>query len=107
MAWMVVGEALGREDWLPNQEDTLADWLCTRCVGNVTCTKDLRAVLLLVMWELWKHHNAIVFDGDSPSIARLINKVKTEAKVWATAGLIKTDLEGFLGRLHRWAMREE
>ena len=67
----------------------------------------MRAIITLTMWELWKHRNAIVFDGDSPSIERIIAKVKSEAKVWATAGLIKTDLEGFLGRLHRWATREE
>ena len=63
--------------------------------------------MLLVMWELWKHRNAIVFDGESPSIERLIHKVKSEAKVWATAGLIKRELDGFQGRLYRWAMREE
>ena len=60
-----------------------------------------------VLWVLWKHRNAIVFDGDTPSIERPIQKVKSEAKVWATAGLIKRDLESFHGRLYRWAMREE
>ena len=69
--------------------------------------KDLHTVMLLVLWELWKHRNAIVFDGDSPSVQRLIHKVKSEAKLWTTAGIIKRGMDSFQGRLYRWAMGEE
>ena len=107
MTWTLVGEALGRADWKPSQEDTLGDWLSNRSADSDTIIKDLRTVMLLVMWELWEHRNTIVFHGDSPSIERLIQKVKSEAKVWATAGLIKRELESFRSSLYRWAMREE
>ena len=59
------------------------------------------------MWELWKHRNAIVFDGASPSVERLMDRVKSECEVWTSAGLFKGKLEGFLGGLQRWMCREE
>nr|BDI54638.1 retrotransposon protein, putative, unclassified [Triticum aestivum] len=101
-----VGEALGRTDRKPSQDDILGEWLCSRNADGGTSRKDLHTVMLLVLWELWKHRNAIVFEGDSPSVHRLIHKVKAEAKSWTMAGLIKREMDSFQSRLYRWAMGE-
>jgi hypothetical protein len=76
------------------QDDSLAVW----CVNRILVDgqqKDLRAIILLGLWKLWKHRNAIVFEGASPSVELVGLKILSEAKAWEQAGIIKGDVEQF------------
>ena len=59
---------IGKLAWTPEGHDTLVDWCADK-------PKSMRVIITLVLWELWKHRNAIVFDGASPSLAGLITKI--------------------------------
>lgn len=74
---------------------------------NAMTRKDLHTIFILTLWELWKHHNAIFFDGASPLIDCVLCRVRSEGMVWATAGLIKGHIDHFLGRVGRLVTREE
>jgi hypothetical protein len=44
------------------------------------------SLISLVLWFLWKHRNARVFDGISPSVPRIILVINSEAALWCMAG---------------------
>ena len=104
--WAVVGEALGKIGWAPSSEDELGAWMCAKKGNGYLGNKDIHTMLLLVLWELWKHRNAIVFDGAAPSVERLIDKIKAESALCVMAGLFKGRLDEFLSGLHRWRIGE-
>ena len=58
-------------------------------------TRKLRPLFILVLWELWKHHNAIVFDGAAPLVAKLTNRIMDEARRWSQARILKGNLAIF------------
>ena len=70
-------------------------------------TKDLRTTFALVWWELYKHRNAIVFDGARPSVFQLLNKIRSEGLVWISAGLLKGHVTPFFRRVERWVSGED
>ena len=37
---------------------------------------------MLCCWHLWKHRNAVVFQGQRPSLARLVGSCKEDALLW-------------------------
>jgi hypothetical protein len=39
-----------------------------------------------ILWSLWKHHNACVFDCLSPAVAGIILDIRREATLWCMAG---------------------
>lgn len=41
---------------------------------------------MLTAWWIWKHRNAIIFDNANPSVTALLDTIKAEARLWATAG---------------------
>ena len=63
-------------------------------------------IFLLVLWELWKHRNAIVFEGASLSIMGTIGRVMTEGRLWLQAGKFKGNVDPFFLRLEWWARNE-
>lgn len=101
--WHHVLTALGKPEWAPTAERKLVDW-CNSCASTSPRGKDIRTILSLVMWELWKHRNAVVFDSAAPSVKAVIDRVVSEGRAWKTAGLLKIDLGSFLGSLARWAI---
>ena len=48
--------------------------------------KGLGSITLLTPWMVWKHRNDCVFEGARPTIHTLVDKIKDEARLWATAG---------------------
>ena len=70
-------------------------------------TKDLRTIVALVWWELWKHRSGIIFDGARPSIEFLLGRVRQEGQVWASAGLMKGNVAPFFSRVERREASEE
>jgi hypothetical protein len=93
--WNRACTAMNKQDWVPTGATRLIDW-CTSKGGNDRGGKDIRALILLVMWELWKHRNAIVFDGATPSVESVIHRIEAESRSWKSAGIIKADMENFL-----------
>jgi predicted negative regulator of RcsB-dependent stress response len=37
-------------------------------------------------WWLWKHHNADVFEEASPSVQKIIQDIKADARLWCLLG---------------------
>ena len=73
--WAVVGEALGKTGWGPSSDDELGAWMCAKKGNGYLGNKDIHTMLLLVLWELWKHRNAIVFDGAWPLCEVLLSEL--------------------------------
>jgi hypothetical protein len=48
--------------------------------------KGFNTLVILVAWWIWKHRNSCVFDGASPSVARIIQDIRDEAGQWCLAG---------------------
>lgn len=93
---------MGKHGWVPRLGSSLAEW-CTTTHDNGSRVKDDRAIFLLVMWELWKHHNAIVFDGATLSLRVLVRRIEEEGRTWSKAGILKGEAEPLFGALARWA----
>lgn len=102
--WHNVCEALGRQDWTPSGTDVLTEWCITKN-DNGHRVKDIRAIMVLVMWCIWKQRNDIVFEGATPSIPRLARTIEREGRSWRTAGLLKGDLDLFFSSLSWWVAR--
>ena len=82
--------------------NTLAGWCATQNT-NETHKRVLNAFRVLAMWEIWKHRNAIVFEGASPSVTHVLRRFAEEGRNWKQAGLLKDDLAGFFSRVERRA----
>ena len=83
--------ALGKPQWAPTAQDTLKEWCVARTSG-VHKPKELRALLTLGLQELWKHRNAVVFDGASPSMEVVVRRVVVEGRAWQQASLLKGEV---------------
>jgi hypothetical protein len=46
----------------------------------------INSLVLLGAWILWKHRNQCVFEGDSPSVAAVLEQVGKERRLWEMAG---------------------
>lgn len=65
--WMQTLQARGKADWTPTTDDSLVQWCSNRRIDRQH-QKDTLTLLLLIIWEIWKHWNAMVFDNVSPAI---------------------------------------
>jgi hypothetical protein len=68
--------------------------------------KDLHTLLLLVVWQLWKHRNVVVFDGVSPSVQGFIGKIGREGRAWMEARQLRGDFESLFVEVCRRASSE-
>ena len=103
--WATICQALGRPDWAPSVEDKLGEW----CISRLTAghhVKDVRAIIVLTFWTLWKHRNAIVFDGATPSQLQVVTAVDREGRHWRQAGILKGGLDSF-DMLAEWVYLRE
>ena len=48
--------------------------------------KVVRSLTMLISWEVWKERNNRVFNRKETPPTRLMEKIKAEAVIWATAG---------------------
>lgn len=58
-------------------------------------------IITLTMWEIWKHRNAVVFYGATPSVQNVISNVAKEGRTWSSDDLLKGDLSLFFAALDR------
>jgi hypothetical protein len=60
------------------------------CRASATLPKDERkgfnSLVVLVVWELWKHRNACVFQGSRPAVQSVVQAVMAEGHLWCLAG---------------------
>ena len=62
------------------------------------------ALIILVVWEIWKHHNTIVFEGGSPCKDVVLLKISQEGRMLKQAGLLKGELDIFFSGVEGWAI---
>ena len=96
--WLRVCTAWGKPQWAPTATSILGEW-CATTADSATDKKDARTLIVLVLWELWKHRNGIVFEGDAPSIVFVIHRVAVECTAWKAASLLKVDMDRFLAAM--------
>lgn len=51
--------------------------------------KDLRSLILLVVWEIWKEQNQRIFEHKETTALGLVAKIKEEARTWTMIGAKK------------------
>lgn len=100
--WTRLCEAMNKPEWAPTRGTDLGDW-CTTKEDTARGKKNVRAIFLLVMWELWKHRNAIEFEAARPSVRHVLSRIVVKGKTWKSAGILKGEVETFLGILATWA----
>ena len=94
----------------PRQEETLSDWYVRSGLDRLTKkrARPRRATCLLVLWEVWKHRNEVVFNGRTPCLGDLLRKIASEYVLWKDAGLLRGDDDMHQGieAALRWAQGE-
>jgi hypothetical protein len=63
--------------------------------------KGFNSLAILVIWELWKHRNACVFDGVQPQPQVIFAQVAVASRTWGLAGASNLKKRSFIGRLLR------
>jgi hypothetical protein len=54
--------------------------------GASTLRKALASLTLLTVWEIWKKRNARVLNNKHSSTFVIIDKIKSEARLWVIVG---------------------
>jgi hypothetical protein len=62
-----------------------------QCSGQIDgwVHKGLNSLIILVVWEIWKHRKACVFDNKRPNIQEVVRAVSSEGGLWCSAGASK------------------
>ena len=103
--WSKVCLALGQPDSAPTATESLPEW-CIRQDEIGQHRKLARTISILVLWELWIHRNAVIFDGEAPSTQKVLKCIDSEARAWKQAGLLRGEVEGFMLGLALWVSSE-
>jgi hypothetical protein len=48
--------------------------------------KGLNTLIMLAAWEIWKHRNDCVFEGQQPGVHTVLQVVANECTLWCAAG---------------------
>ena len=56
-----------------------------KCNSPRKCS-GFNTLVTLVVWCLWKHRNAVIFDGQRPAVPRVLRCIREEAEAWCLAG---------------------
>ena len=87
--WQLAAEWIGYPELNPNRwrprDNALSWWLNISTTAAVP-KKAVRSLAMLISWEVWKERNNRVFNRKEMSATRLMEKIKAEAAIWATAG---------------------
>ena len=59
--------------------------------------KGVNSLIILGAWMIWKHRNACVFEGVTPSINFITRDLKDEQSLWCLAGARKLQGLGLAG----------
>lgn len=100
--WTAVLHSLGKLEWMPTTEVNLTDW-CRDKGGRSKAMRSISAITILVLWQLWKHRNSVVFEGATPSKNNVILTIVREGRAWKQAGLLKGGMNNFFHQVEGWA----
>ena len=103
--WMAVLQSMSKQEWIPTTELSMINW-CAEKGGASRKRRSQDDILILVMWEIWKHRNAIIFDGASPSKNVVLLRICNKGRAWKEAGLLKGITGDFFAAVDRWARSE-
>lgn len=67
-------------------EDFIEWWAASHGTATAGQQGGISSMIILTAWLIWKARNACVFDAEQPSIMRVFNSIRAEAKSWAAAG---------------------
>jgi hypothetical protein len=71
----------------PRNEASLNDWCITaRQTTPKVMRKGLATTSQLTAWMIYKQRSSCTFEGEHLSTRRLVDRIKTEATLWARAG---------------------
>ena len=70
--------------WRPS--DSVLSWWLNISTTAAVPKKAVRSLTMLISWEVWKERNNRVFNQKETPPTRLMEKIKAEAAIWATAG---------------------
>jgi hypothetical protein len=101
MVWATCLRWWDREDYLPSQGVSLADWL-QAWRGRAGKVRDYWMGVAIICWCLWRHKNDIIFEGAAPSLSAVIHNIHMEAELCKAAGLFKAEL----ALVDRWMLGE-
>ncbi|KAG2634737.1 hypothetical protein PVAP13_2NG308600 [Panicum virgatum] len=70
-----------------NATATLMDWFHGMAGDSgSTMAAGSRSLAILVTWFIWKEHSARVFNNTEKTVARSVEEIKDEARLWCQAG---------------------
>jgi hypothetical protein len=73
----------------PVEEDDFVEWWLVAIRSTPRALrKGTSSLVMLTVWWLWKHRNAIVFDNAPPNARSLLDTIQSEARSWASAGAV-------------------
>jgi hypothetical protein len=61
-------------------------WWNLMAGGDTPCRKAVSSLTLLITWEIWNERNARIFRNKHAPAQVVIEKIKTEARLWVLAG---------------------
>jgi hypothetical protein len=96
--WFILLHPLELTDLVPSQnERSFADWW-RKMMRRVKKEhkKGVNTLIILGAWTIWKHRNACVFEGASPSVNTILCELKDEHGLWCMAGAKKLQGLGLL-----------
>uniref|UniRef100_A0A0A9D4A3 Reverse transcriptase zinc-binding domain-containing protein n=1 Tax=Arundo donax TaxID=35708 RepID=A0A0A9D4A3_ARUDO len=87
-AWFSILTKVGLGSLTPQLDDQVFSEWWRRVLEGLPASiqKGLNSLIILVAWCIWKHRNACVFDGISPSLIHLMQVVEEEMSLWTMAG---------------------
>ncbi|GJN12749.1 hypothetical protein PR202_ga31056 [Eleusine coracana subsp. coracana] len=86
--WFRILQAFNLQQLAPgsNESDFASWWKKASNRVAKQHRKGLNTLIILGAWTIWKHRNAVVFDGLSPNIQLALDNLRLEAQLWAFAG---------------------
>ena len=95
--WSGVVAFWGKPDWIPTADTgILARWMEKRGVTRMSIT--------LVFWCQWKHRNNVVFNNERPSVATVMQMIRTKFVAWKAAGYFRGELFSFPQPIPNWLL---
>jgi hypothetical protein len=81
--WYSLFHSVGLSQLVPAASDSPFDEWWERVAAAVTgdVQKGLNSLIVLGAWCIWKHRNNCVLNGDSPSVASILNMARDAAQL--------------------------
>jgi hypothetical protein len=78
--WLLIFQRMGLLTITPQPLAVhFTSWWCKAIQGvDKELKKDLNSLIILVVWEILKHHNDCIFNGAQPSVTQVLQTVENE-----------------------------